>query len=176
VHYNKLYLNLNRSARQVQLEEEYRPAKPVVITTSVTQAVKPDGSTYPVPVRSHYSGPNPVWTDYTGKTRELPSPLPAATRPVATTYYSPTRQHIGITREQPPAWCGVFAGIPMFGWIAGLIIICTTGDEVYTTNFKFVAVTSMLISILCMVSASANSKPLTSYQLEPAQSVSSLIK
>jgi hypothetical protein len=165
---------LNRSARQVQLEEQYRPTEPVVVTTSVTQAVKPNGSTYPVPVRSHYSGPNPVWTDYTGKTRELPSPLPAATQPVSTTSYSPaTAPHPLVTQEQPPAWCGFFGFIPLFGWLVAIGALLDFKSERYTTEFKIISVISALMSVA--IAANSEPKPLTNYQLESPQNVSSLI-
>ena len=91
---------LNRSARQVQLEEQYRPVKPVVVTTSQTAQRVDLSSTYEVPVRSTYSGPNPVWTDHIGKTRELPAPLPETQQRREQQHATYTRPNVTATTYQ----------------------------------------------------------------------------
>ena len=176
---------LNRSARQVQLEEQYRPAKPVVMTATKTTESVNLSSTYVVPVRSTYSGPNPVWTDHIGKTRELPAPLPetqkrreqqraAYTRPAVTTSTYETTP--GTTTLSPTNffWGLALGFMPGYNIAAGITIM-NKNDFKESYFFKGWVIGASAL-VLLLIAGYSQAKPLTNYQLEPAQNVSSLIK
>jgi hypothetical protein len=188
----KVIASTSQQARLEFLIPKYKPTEPVLTESElfkaelkpvVRQAVKPNGSTYPVPVRSTYSGPNPVWTDYTGKTRELPSPLPEATRTAATTFQPGTTVSTYGTTPGSNSGGSILLGIG-FGMIPGFNVLfslfftgaCLSPNTKSDDFSKSMTIATVLTTVLMYCAIATSAKPLTSYQLEPAQSVSSLIK
>ena len=136
---------LNRCSTCIKLESEYKPAQPVVVLAN-----KPDGSTYPVPVKKD------TWKEQSVYAEHKPYSQPK------------------IVDNRCEPWAAIFCAIPVLGWVLMLASLCDTKNQLYKPGFKPIAIISSIIS-LCLI-ASAEAKPLHTYQQQPHINVSSLIK
>ena len=88
--------------------------------------------------------------------------------------YSTSSSTRSAALDRVPAWTGAFCGIPVFGWFMALMGLCDRKNQHFEPGYKTVSVISVIISFLLI--ASAEAKPLHTYEQQSRINVSSLIK